>query len=121
MKALLDEQLTPLIAELLRKEGHDVQAVAERPDLVGQSDRVVFETASREDRAVVTNNIKDFRPLAAEWLAQGKAHAGLVLFPSSRTRTKDAIAGLVDRIQAVLRNHPGGLAGSERWIGRLPG
>jgi hypothetical protein len=34
---------------------------------------------------MVTNNIKDFRPLAAEWLAQGKVHADLILLPSTRT------------------------------------
>jgi hypothetical protein len=37
--------------------------------------------ACSESRTVVTNNIKDFRPLAAEWLAQGKVHAGLILLP----------------------------------------
>lgn len=119
MKALLDEQLSPHIAVLLREAGYDVQAVAERPDLLGRSDRLVFETASSEGRAVITNNVQDFRPLAAEWLAQGNVHAGLILLPSSRSRTKDAIAALADRIQAVLRDNPGGLNGSERWIGPL--
>ena len=72
MKALLDEQLSLQIAVLLRQTGHDVQAVTERPDLLGRSDRIIFEVASDEGRAVITNNIKDFRPLAAEWLAQGR-------------------------------------------------
>ena len=71
MKALLDEHLSPQIAELLRGAGYDVLAVADRHDLVACSDRVVFEAATAEGRAVVTNNIKDFRPLAAEWLAMG--------------------------------------------------
>ncbi len=38
---------------------------------LGRSDRLIFEVASSEGCAVVTNNIKDFRPLAAEWLAHG--------------------------------------------------
>ena len=120
MKALLDEQLSPQIAVLLRDAGFDVEAVAARPDLVGRSDRVILEVASSESRAVVTNNIKDFRPIAAEWLAQGRVHAGLILLPSSRTRTRDAISALVDLIQGVLRDHPDGLSGSERWISPLP-
>ncbi len=78
MKALLDEQLSPQIAAILREEGHDVYAVAERDDLVGYSDRMVLEAADAEDRAVITNNIKDFRPIAAEWLAQGRTHPGLI-------------------------------------------
>jgi len=45
---------------------------AGREDLAGRSDGIIFEVACSEGRAVVTNNIKDFRPLAAEWLAQGR-------------------------------------------------
>lgn len=85
MRAILDEQLSPQIAVLLRKAGHDADAVADREDLVGRSDRFTLEAACREGRAVVTSNIKDFRPLAAEWLAQGRAHSGLILLPSTRT------------------------------------
>lgn len=120
MKALLDEQLSPQIAVLLRQAGYEVDAVAAREDLVGRSDQIIFEAASDEGRAVVTNNIKDFRPLAAQWLAQGKVHAGLILLPSSRTRTRSAIAAVAAAIEIVLRDHPDGLSGSERWIGALP-
>jgi hypothetical protein len=119
VKALLDEQLSPQIAVLLRKAGYDVEAVAERDDLVGSSDRVVFEAACREGRAVVTNNIKDFRPLAAEYLAQGRVHAGLGLLPSARTRSRDAIAAIARAIDNVLEENPDGLNASERWIGPL--
>ena len=81
MRATLDEQLSPQIAVLLRQAGYDVEAVADREDLVGRSDRIILEVACSEGRAVVTNNIKDFRPLAAEWLTQGRVHAGLILLP----------------------------------------
>jgi len=104
---------------LLRQAGYDVIAVAERDDLVGRSDRAIFEIANSEQRALVTNNIKDFRPLASEWLAQGRLHGGLILLPSSRTRTRSAIPALVAAIEGVLREHPDGLNGSECWIGPL--
>lgn len=120
MRAILDEQLSPQIAVLLRKAGYDVDAVAEREDLAGRSDRVIFEVASSEGRAVITNNIKDFRPLAAEWLAQGRVHAGLILLPSTRTRSRHSIAPIADAIENILRDHRDGLSGSERWIGPLP-
>ena len=81
MRALLDEQLSPQIAVPLRQAGHDVDAVADREDLAGRSDRIILEVACSEGRAVVTNNIKDFRPLAAERLAQGRVHAGLIVPP----------------------------------------
>jgi Domain of unknown function (DUF5615) len=120
VKALLDEQLSPPIAALLRQAGFDIEAVAERPDLVGRSDTVIFEVACSEGRAVITNNIKDFRPIATQRLAQGRVHGGLVLLPSSRTRTRDANAILADGIASVMRDNPDGLASSERWIGPLP-
>jgi predicted nuclease of predicted toxin-antitoxin system len=88
LKALLDEQQSPQIAELLRQTGLDVEAVADRPDLIGRSDVFIFEAACSEDRAVITNNVKDFHPLAAQWLAQGRVHAGLILLPSSRAHTR---------------------------------
>jgi len=118
VKALIDEQLSPDIARLLRDRGHDVEAVAEREDLVGRSDRVIFEVAAAEGRAVVTNNIKDFRPLAAEWLAQGRAHSGVILLPSARMRTRAAISTLADAIEKVMGEQPGGLSSGERWIGQ---
>jgi predicted nuclease of predicted toxin-antitoxin system len=120
VRALLDEQLSPQVAVLLRRAGHDVLAVADRDDLVGCSDRVVFEVASSEGRALVTNNIEDFRPLAAESLAAGRSHSGLILLPSARRRTRAAVAALAAAIEAILRAHPDGIAGSERWIGPLP-
>ena len=113
MKALLDEQLSPQIATLLRRDGLDVDAVADRPGLAGRSDTVIFEVACSEGRAVITNNIKDFRPLAARWLAEGRIHSGLILVPSARTRTRDANAMLADRIATLLRQNPDGLASSE--------
>jgi predicted nuclease of predicted toxin-antitoxin system len=119
VKALLDEQLSPQIAVLLRQRGQDVVAVADRADLAGRSDRTIFETASSELRAVVTNNVKDFRPLAAEWLARGQAHGGLILLPSSRTRTRSAVQAIADAIETVLLDHPDGLSSSERWVGPL--
>jgi predicted nuclease of predicted toxin-antitoxin system len=116
VKALLDEQLSPRIAELLRDRGHDVQAVVERRDLAGWSDRLILEVAAAEERAVITNNVKDFRPLAAERLARGEFHAGLILLPSTRTRTRGAVETLTNAIEEILRKHPDDLAATERWI-----
>jgi predicted nuclease of predicted toxin-antitoxin system len=117
VKALLDEQLSPVIAALLRQSGYDVLAVAESERWIGLSDQVIFELAAVEDRAVVTNNIRDFRPLAARWLAQGRSHPGLILLPSARVRTRQAATALAAAIESVLRAHPDGIAGGERWIG----
>jgi len=101
------------------ERGRASAAAGERDDLAGRSDRSILEAASSEQRAVVTNNIKGFRPLASEWLAQGRIHGGLIFLPSSRTRTRSAVPALVAAIEGVLREHPDGLNGCERWIGPL--
>jgi hypothetical protein len=69
-----------------------------------------------ENRAVITRNVKDFRPLAAERLARGESHAGLILLPGRRARTVGAIELLADAIERILLEHPGGLRATERWI-----
>lgn len=92
MKLLLDEMWPPDIAIQLRHRGHDVEAVTERPELRGQSDPVVFTVAQAEERAVVTENVIDYRPLAAEAISRGHSHCGLILtsnrrFPRHDSRT----------------------------------
>ena len=119
MRALLDEHLSARIAALLRRAGHDVDAVVERADLLACSDEQILEQASKERRAVVTNNVTDFRPLAARWLADGRVHSGLILLPAARTRTGEVEGALADAVAAVLIEHPDGIVGSERWIGPL--
>jgi hypothetical protein len=116
VKALLDEQLSPEIARLLRERGLDVEAVAERADLREEADDGVMEVAARERRAVVTNDIKDFRPLAAERLADGRGHAGLILIPASRSRRRGATGTVAGAIESVMCAHPDGIPDAEHWI-----
>jgi hypothetical protein len=119
VRALLDEQLSLEIAVELRARGHDVEAVGERPDLVGGQDRDIIAVAYSEGRAVITNNLKDFRPLAAARSAQGEQHGGLILLPSTRARTRAQVLRLADAIATVLSANPDGLESSERWVGPL--
>jgi hypothetical protein len=117
VRALLDAQLSQEIAKVLRARGLDVEAVTSRDDIADNaSDAEIVEIAAGEDRAVVTNNVKDFRPIAGRRLQQGQGHAGLILVPSTRRRTKAASATLADDIEKTMREHPDGLADSERWL-----
>src|ERR1700727_500728 len=113
MRALVDEQLSAEIARELRSRGHDVEAVTERPELVGAPDEQLMEQAMLENRAVITNNLRHFRPIAAQRLAQGKQHAGLILLPSRRTLNRAATVALAEAIEAVMRANPEGIAGAE--------
>ncbi|MDR1189529.1 MAG: DUF5615 family PIN-like protein [Bifidobacteriaceae bacterium] len=62
-KLLLDEHYAPLIARSLREQGHDCLAVAELPELTGRSDSALFVWAASAGRRIVTENVRDFRPL----------------------------------------------------------
>ncbi len=115
VKALLDERLSSEIAVELRRRKLDVEAVAERPELVGSSDQAVMDAAAAEGRAVVTNNITDFRPIAARRIASGQGHCGLILLPAKRSRTRAAAGLLADAIESVMRASPPGIPDTERW------
>ena len=103
MKLLLDEMWPQQIAVQLRRRGHDVIAVTERPDLQGTPDAVVLAVARLEGRAIVTENVRDFRPLAVEELRQGRSHAGLILtrnrrFPRGDPQTFGYLITALDRL-----------------------
>ena len=94
MKLLLDEMYAPVVAEQLRARGHDVVSVhdPEYQRLEGTSDEEIFAAALAEGRALVTENVPDFRRLEADALARGEPHATLVFtsnrqFPRGEPRT----------------------------------
>ncbi len=104
VKFLLDEMWPPDIASQLRGRGHDVHAVAERAELRGQPDSVVFVIAQTEGRAVVTENVVDYRPLAAEAISRGGSHCGLVLTSNRRFSRHDprTVGRLVTALHELL-------------------
>jgi hypothetical protein len=116
VKALLDEQLSHEIARLLRGRGLDVEAVCEHSDLAKASDIDLIDAAVRERRAVVTDDIKDFRPLAAARIHEGHGHAGLILLPTRSRRDRDATGALADAIENLMLAHPDGMPNAEHWI-----
>ena len=89
MRLLLDEMLSPAIARELRGRGHDVLAVADHPGGAALSDPEVMTLARTERRAVVTTNLRDYRPLHAEAITPGgPGHFGMIFMPGSYQRTK---------------------------------
>lgn len=119
MRLLLDEMLSPLIAQGMRRRGHDVEAVERRPPPAALSDREVIEAARAQGRAVVTNNVVDFRPLHHEAIVPGgPGHFGMVFIPGAYRRTKADIGRIVDALEAKLAQFPGDgdLANGEAWL-----
>lgn len=96
---LLDEMFTSVIAEELRRRGHDVMAVTADPELRSMTDVELYAFAKREKRRIVTENVKDFRRLLAH---DDKPDGPGLLFTSSRTfprsrRAPGALIAALDR------------------------
>ena len=121
MKLLLDEQLSPDIAKSLRDRDrcHDVIAIKEREEWIQLSDDAVIEIALAEHRAVVTNNLRDFRPRAAALVTSGRGHYGMVYVPADHRRTRGDVGCIAAAVEAILVAHPGddGLRNGETWLG----
>lgn len=125
MKLLVDEMWPATLAEQLRRRGHDVVAVLEREDLVHAQDEAVFEAARREGRAVFTENVGDYVPLANACLGRGEDHFGLLLtsnssYPRGHPRTLGRAVRALDHYMAehsgsdILRNQTDWLPAARR-------
>lgn len=119
MKLLLDKMLSPAIARELRARGHDAEAVAGHPDREALSDPEILALARAEHRALVTSNLRDFRPLHTEAIILGGlGHYGMIFVPGTYRRTKADNGKIVNALEAVLAAHPGeaDLANGEAWL-----
>ncbi len=119
VKLLLDEMLAPVVARQLRERGHDVEAVKGNPSHEALSDREVMEVARAEGRAVVANNLVDFRPLHHEAIIPGgPGHFGMVFMPGNYRRRTADVGRIVNALEAKLAELPGdnALASGETWL-----
>jgi hypothetical protein len=117
---LLDEMFSPRLAEELRRRGHDVVAVAVDPQLRVMSDAELHAWAGAQGRRIVTENVKDFRPLVAQ--ASEAAAAPGVLFTSSRSfpRSRHNLGPLIDALAGWLGRSDAAQRPPEDWLSPLP-
>lgn len=120
MRLLLDEHLSPEIARRLRDGGHDVIAVAERPELRGRADRVHFACQREERRGIVTRDLADFRPLLREVMRSGGTTYGLVCVPHRFSLNRQHVGRIVRALELLLASHPDDDSlvrrGGEAWL-----
>ena len=119
MKLLLDEMLSPAIARELHSRGHDVEPIAGHLDREALPDPEVMALARSERRAIVTNNLRDFRPLHHEAITPGGAgHFGMIFMPGTYRRTRADTGRIVAALEEILIRHPGeeGLRNGEAWL-----
>ena len=117
MKLLLDGMLWPAAAVQLRQRGHDVRSIADDPVLRTAPDAIILEAARAEERALVTEDVGDFRRIASWTADDGDAHWGLIFltdrrFPRSDPRT---LGRLVTALDNLLKSDID-LRGREHWL-----
>jgi hypothetical protein len=103
VRLLLDEHFSPQIARQLRDRQQDVVAARDQVELHGLFDADLLAHATRERRALVTENVADFAELHRAAIISGRLHFGLI-FTSPRRfpRTTRAIGRLVAALDALL-------------------
>ena len=114
---LLDEMFSPTIAAGLREKGHNVVAVTERIDLRALTDDDLYAWAAAQACWLLTENVRDFRPIMLRILETGGATAGLLL-TSSRTfpRSRQNPGPLLDALHTWLTQGPPPPPLIEDWL-----
>ena len=108
MKFYLDADLSPKIAELLRRQGFDAISAPE----VGSaqlSDPEQLGLAAQDSRALVTKNARHFILLSHEAVRRQAPHAGIILCPPSMRGSE--IRAIADALIRLAQRYPGGLGG----------
>jgi predicted nuclease of predicted toxin-antitoxin system len=116
-RLVLDEMFSPAIADALRDLGHDVVAVAERGELRAIDDEEVFAWAISHGRWLVTENVKDFRPILQRALQADTLTTGIV-YTSNRSfpRSRKNPGPLIQSLHAWMLDGPPEAPLTEDWL-----
>jgi predicted nuclease of predicted toxin-antitoxin system len=116
-RLVMDEVFSPTIAAALRDQGDDVIAVAERGELRAMNDEEVFTWAISQGRWLLTENVKDFRPILLRALQADTPVSG-ILFTSGRsfTRSRKNPGPLIQAIHARMVSGPPEPPLTEDWL-----
>ena len=106
MKFYLDEDLSPKIAELMRKQGIDCIS-AHEIKAIQISDLKQLELASGKKRCLVTKNRNDFIRLTVQFFNDHAPHYGVLIIPNSIPGDRfSLVANLLTR---YAHRHPKGM------------
>lgn len=78
IRLYLDEDVSVVIAEMLRGRDYQVQTTRDAGNLhLDDIDQLQYATAHA--MTLVTHNRKDFEQLASDFIASGRSHAGIIV------------------------------------------
>jgi len=106
VKFYLDEDLSPKIAEILRRIGIDAWS-AHEVGRVEASDQNQLEFAAGEKRCLVTRNRDDFIKLTVQFFNDLRPHWGVLIVP--HTIPGDQFSQIANLIKKFSSHHQKGL------------
>jgi len=103
---LLDEHLSPALAQMLRNRGVDAVPLQHWREgtLLGQPDEQLLIEAAKESRILVSYDVATLGQAAQELTLSGQEHAGVLLI-SSKTVPPDAYSRLSDIMESFAGNY----------------
>ena len=107
MTFYLDEDLSPKIAEILRKSGIDALS-AHEAGMCGASDQRQLDFGATEKRCLATRNRDDFIRLTVRFFNDRRPHCGVLIVP--HTLPGDQFSRIARLIRTFSSRHPKGLA-----------
>lgn len=78
-----EDSMNHALVRGLRARGVDVTTALDE-GMIERGDATHLDLAATQGRVLCTGNVADFYRLQAEYVAQGKHHAGLILIPQQR-------------------------------------
>ena len=106
MKYYLDEDLSPKIAEILRRAGIDTVS-AHEVGMLQASDLEQLEYASSQKRCLVTRNRNDFIRLTLYFFNENRPHFGVLIVPYSYPG--DRFSSIAEALKKYALNHKEGM------------
>lgn len=110
MRLLLDEMYSPVVAAESRNQGFDVVSVHDFDGrrLESASDEEIFSAAVALERAIITENVADFRRLETQALGRGEPCPGLIYTTNRQFPRRGGIAvgRLVVALATFLEDDP---------------
>lgn len=107
VKLLLDEHISPAVAEGLRRRNRLLTVVCmaawEQGEFLGQQDFVCLQQAAVQGLTLVTYDRRTIPPLLKAWAEEGKKHGG-VIFVDEKTISPAHTGGLVRAIGELARS-----------------
>jgi len=118
MKLLLDEQITPAVAEGVRRLLPNLTILSlyewEKGSYIGQPDPAILARAAELGWTLVTYDLRTIAELVSSWAEHGIDHAGVIFVPSKAIPSSDI--GLLVHSIAFLAASP---HAKGRWRNRI--